>query len=139
MADEIRQYTVLVPAGTPAAAPVTVAMPMPPRDVEAIQVVVPPGPNGLVGFAILMSGVPVIPYGSDQWIITAGENITWPVEHYPDSGAWAVRAYNTGTSDHSLYFRWLVKYPSAIVVARSPTLLDESAINALAPSSIPLS
>lgn len=139
MADEIRQFTVTVTAGTTAAAPLTVPMTMPPRRVEALQVVVPPGPNGVVGWAVLVGGVRVIPYLSDLWIITAGENITWPLENYPDAGSWSVQAYNTGTQDHALYFRWLVKYTAPPSAVASPTMLDESAINALAPSSIPLS
>jgi hypothetical protein len=139
MADEIRQNTVTVPAGTPDTAPLTVAMAMPPRRVEALQVVVPAGPSGLVGFAILVGGVRVIPYSSDLWIITSGENITWPLENYPDAGSWSVQAYNTGTVDHSIYFRWLVKYVTPPGQALGPTVIDESDINALAPSSIPLS
>lgn len=139
MADEIRQNTVTVPAGTTAAAPLTVPMAMPPRRVEALQVVVPPGQNGVVGWAVLVGGVRVIPYSSDLWIITSGENITWPLENYPDAGSWSVQAYNTGTVDHALYFRWLVKYVQAELPGRGPLLLDESDINALAPSSIPLS
>jgi len=139
VADEVRQFTVLVPAGTTAAAPITVPMDMPPRRVEALQVVVPPGPNGLVGWAVLFGGQRLIPYQSDLWVITSGENITWPLEDQPEGGSWAVQAYNTGTVDHALYFRWLVKWITAVTVAPSPTLLNEADINALAPQSIPLS
>lgn len=139
MADEIRQNTVTVPAGTTAAAPLTVPMNMPPRRVEALQVVVPPGPSGFVGWAVLVGGVRVIPYLSDLWVITSGENITWPLENYPEAGSWSVQAYNTGAQDHALYFRWLVKYLPMDGPSRGPVLLDESDINALAPSSIPLS
>jgi hypothetical protein len=135
MADEIRQYTVSVPAGTTADAPLTVPMVMPPRIVDALQIVVPPGPSGLVGFAVLVGGVRIIPYGSDLWIITAGENITWPLDHYPDAGSWSVQAYNTGVNDHSIYFRWLVRYISSAPVGAAPPMIDDVDI---APMSVAL-
>ena len=108
MAVEIRQYTVTVPAGTPSTAPFTTPMDFPPREVDALQIVVPPGPSGQVGFRVMVGGVPVIPYDSDDWVITSGENITWPLTGYPNSGAWSVQAYNTGTVDHAVYFRFLL-------------------------------
>jgi hypothetical protein len=138
MADEVRQYTITVPAGTLDTAPLTFPMAMPPRQVEALQIVVPPGPSGFVGFAVLVGGGRVIPYQSDAWIVTAGENITWPLEHMPNSGAWSVLAYNTGAQDHSIYFRWLLKYLGAGAAAPGLDTLPESDINALSPQSIPL-
>jgi hypothetical protein len=109
MATEVRSYTLTIPAGTTSAAPLVKAITFPPRIVDAIQIVVPPGPNGLVGFAVMNSGVTVIPYASDPWIITSAENITWPLEQQIESGAWAVKGYNTGTSAHSVYFRFLLR------------------------------
>lgn len=136
MADEVRQFTISVPAGTLATAPATFLMTMPPREVEALQIIVPPGPSGLVGFAVLVGGVQVIPYLSDPWIITAGENITWPLDRMPNSGSWAVRAYNTGTTAHSVYFRWLLRYVSSAARVLGAATLDEATINALAPASV---
>lgn len=127
MATEVRSYTVTVPAGTTAAAPLVKAFPLPPRIVDAIQIVVPPGPAGLMGFAITASGLTVIPYDSDSWVITSGENITWPLEEQITSGAWGVRAYNTGTSDHSLYVRFLVR-PTVTQGSSVPAMIDPSMI-----------
>lgn len=135
MADEIRQFTVTVPAGTTPAAPALFPMAIPPREVEALQIIVPPGPSGLVGFAVLVGGVQVIPYLSDPWIITAGENITWPLEHYPNAGSWSVRAYNSGLSDHSVYFRWLLRYVSGTASRLPPETIDESVLNTLGAAS----
>lgn len=129
MADEIRQYTVTVPASTLSTAPITVPMTMPPRIVEAVQIIVPPGPNGLVGFAVRVGGVTVIPYGSDPWIITSGEAITWPLEHYPDAGSWSVQAYNTGTVAHSIYFRWLLRYVTDTGPV-APEMIDDTQLMA---------
>lgn len=125
MAVEIRQYTVTVPAGTLATAPIDQPMAFPPREVDALQIVVPPGPSGLVGFRVLVGGVPVIPYDSDDWVITSGENITWPLQSYPNSGAWSVQAYNTGTVDHAVYFRFLLSL--AVAGGTTPPAMIDNA------------
>lgn len=110
MADEIRQNTLDIPAGTTPAAPALVDCTFPPRNVTGIEIVVPPGVNGLVGFRILNSGVAVIPYDSDAWIVTNNEVISWPITSAINSGSWQVEGYNTGTNDHTIYFRWLLDY-----------------------------
>lgn len=134
MAFEVRSYTLTVPTGTLPAAPFTLDVSFPPRNVDAVQVIVPPGPSGLVGWRILNSRVPVIPYGSDPWIITAGEIITWPLSGQITSGSWQVQGYNTGTVDHSVYFRFLLSLVAG-KAQRTPDLIDESLIG---PSDFPL-
>jgi hypothetical protein len=111
MAAEIRQFTVLVPANTLASAPISQPTRFPARVVEAVEIVVPPGPNGNVGFRLENSGIPVIPYDSDAWVITNDEKIVWPLSGYITSGSWGVRAYNTGTQDHVIYLRFLLNIP----------------------------
>lgn len=108
MADEIRQYTATIPAGTTAAAPVRVNFDMPAREVQGIQIRVPPGPSGVVGFALQNSGVTVIPYGSDQWIVTSADYIDWTLSNYITSGSWQLLGYNTGAFSHSIYVRFLL-------------------------------
>ena len=106
---------------------------MPERRVDELQIIVPPGPGGYVGFAVLVGGVRIIPYLSDQWIITAGESISWPLEDQPTSGAWSVAGYNTGTNTHSVYFPFLL----SLVTDPAATGLipfDVAAVNDLAPS-----
>lgn len=122
MADEIRQYTATIPANTPSTAPVTTAMTMPPREVIRVEIIVPPGVSGLVGFALQMSGVTVIPYQSDKWIVTADEKIVWDLQGYPDSGDWQLIGYNTGTLDHSIMVRFLLNVPQRGHVASSPLI-----------------
>lgn len=111
MSREIRQYTAVIPANTPIAAPVFTDMSFPPRQVDTVEIIVPPGPSGLIGFAIQNSGVTVIPYGSDQWIITANEKIAWPLDGYINSGSWGLLGYNTGSQAHAVYVRFLLSLP----------------------------
>lgn len=128
MATEIRTYDFTIPAGTPTDAPAVLVMSFPPRIVQAIQVVVPPGPSGLVGFRILAGGAPVIPYDPADWIITSAENITWPMESYPTSGAWQAQGYNTGSQDHTVYFRFLVE-PVTMLTPPPPAMIDDETLN----------
>lgn len=133
MAREIRAFTLTIPPGTLSSAPVIQQCAMPERRVDELQIIVPPGPSGYVGFAVLVGGVRIIPYLSDQWIITAGESINWPLEDQPTSGAWSVAGYNTGTNPHSIYFRFLL----SLVTDPAPTGLvpfDVASVNDLAPS-----
>lgn len=102
MASELRLFPVLVPHGTPASAPVHINTPFPPHKVTRISWRVPPGPRGEVGWQITMGGVVVIPKNGG-WIITDDEAAAWDLEDLPDSGAWQVTAYNTGTYDHTIY------------------------------------
>lgn len=134
MAREIRSFTLTIPAGTPQSAPVSVPMQLGARRVDQLEIIVPPGGGGLMGFAVFYSGVRIIPYLSDQWIVTAGETINWPLEDQPTNGDWQAVGYNTGANAHSVYFRFLLS-----LVTDKPAVgligFDVGAVNDLAPSS----
>lgn len=105
---EVRSFVVTIPAGTPLAAPVTRNVPFPARVVNAIHWKVPPGPSGLMGWRLAMSGgIAVIPTGGG-WIITDGDSDTWNLTGQPDSGQWQVTGYNTDIYDHSVYLDFLL-------------------------------
>lgn len=127
MAQEIRQFTALIPAGTLRTAPLSFEMGFPPREVETVEIRVPPGPSGLVGFALQLSGITVIPYQSDAFIVTAADYLTWPMHGYPNSGDWSLLGYNEGTADHAVYVRFLLGYIAQPLQVASP-MLDDSAI-----------
>jgi hypothetical protein len=120
MANEIRHFTLTIPAGTPATAPVRQPMTLPARVVDALELIVPPGGAGLIGFRVCLSGVPIIPYQSDAWIITADDKIKWDLEEYPNSGDWSLEGYNSGTVDHAVFCRMLVRVPQLIATAPPP-------------------
>lgn len=109
MAEVIRRFTATIPAGTAKASPVTVTMNFPPMEVVEIEVVVPPGPNGTMGFKIAQAGGQVFPFTPDDYIVTNNETIKWEIEGANTSGAWQVIGYNTGSFNHSIEVRFLLR------------------------------
>lgn len=108
MAQEIRSFQVLTPTGTLAASPLVTDLSFPPRTVQQVEITVPPGPSGLVGFALGLAGQPIIPLNAGEWIVTDDERISWPLVDYPNSGAWQLTTYNLGDYDHTIYVRFLL-------------------------------
>lgn len=103
MAQEIREFAVLVPAGTAKAVPLVTDISFPAREVIGVSWRVPPGPSGLMGWALTSAGAPVIPIQPGGYVVTDNESATWDLEGYLDSGNWQVTAYNTGLYDHTVY------------------------------------
>ena len=103
MAREIRKYTVTVPAGTAIASPATTSIAFPVRVVRSVDWRIPPGAQGVMGWQLAMGGVQVVPFGSDTWVVDDGTAGAFALDGYPDSGAWQVIGYNTGTFAHSIF------------------------------------
>jgi hypothetical protein len=112
VAIEVQRFSVIVPAGTAKASPLTFNLPMPPRTVEKIVVVVPPGPRGEVGYQIGSGSVQVIPVTPGAFEVTDNEEVAYDLTDLPNSGAWSLIAYNTGTFNHTLGVRFYVSLPA---------------------------
>jgi hypothetical protein len=106
-ADEVYAFAVTIAAGTQQTSPQVTSIPIPPRTVNAVEAVVPPGCSGLVGFRLGMVGQQIIPINSGGWIISDDDKITWPVQGLPESGAWQLIGYNTDIYDHTIQVRFL--------------------------------
>lgn len=126
-AAEIRSFAPVIPAGTPQSAPVTVNLAFPPRLVQAVTWQVPPGPSGLMGWRLTMSGGnAVIPVGGG-WIVADNRSGSWPLTGMPDSGAWELTGYNTDVYDHAVYLEFLlglIPVPAATVQLATPAALS---------------
>lgn len=121
---EVRSFAVTIPAGTPLEAPATFDVSFPPRDVVAVHWKVPPGPSGLMGWRLTMSGGnAVVPTGGG-WVIADNESDTWPLTGQPDSGAWEVTGYNTDIYDHTVYVDFLL---ALALAPATPTTLPSNA------------
>lgn len=120
MAQEIREFAVLIPHGTTKAAPLVTNVSFPQREVIAVSWRVPPGPSGLMGWALTSAGTPVIPIQSGTYIVTDNQADTWNLEGYLDSGNWQVTGYNTGLYDHTVYLTFLLNLPGVTEVVSTP-------------------
>jgi hypothetical protein len=125
MAREVYSFAVTVPAGTSPSSPQKTALTMPPRVVQEVEVRLPPGPRGEVGWALGLAGQPIIPFQKGAWIVGDDERISWPLTGQPTSGAWELYAYNTGSFPHTIYITFLTD-----IVASSPTILQPLTIAA---------
>lgn len=123
MAIETRSFAVTVPAGTPQSAPARTPLAMPARIVTAVRWRVPPGPRGVMGFALTMAGTHVVPWGDTNWIVADDEYDTWLLTDAPSSGAWALDAYNTGLLAHTVYLQFMLEPVSSRASTPGPSIL----------------
>lgn len=110
-ARELYTFDVTIPAGTSKAAPATTSIRIPVRIVTKIQVLVPPGPNGTVGFRLAAAGQQIIPVNVNSWVIASGATLEWAFTNLIESGAWQLVGHNTGGYDHTLQVRFEVAMP----------------------------
>lgn len=136
MAREIRSFAVTIPANTPSSAPVVIPVTFPPRMVVQVDWQVPPGPRGLMGWALTVAGQPVIPRNAGAFIITDNRIQSWPLEDYPDQGQWQVTGYNTDVYDHTVYLDFLLELTSAPAAAPAQ-LPNETLSSPPAPAQLP--
>jgi hypothetical protein len=122
MASRIETFDVVVPGQTAIATPQTTALDFDMGVVQRIEILIPPGPSGLVGFRIMHSGRSVIPYDTSKWVVADDEVIKWDTENYPVGSAWALQAYNLDAYDHTLYLRFLVIETARALTASIPIL-----------------
>lgn len=136
MATEIRSFAPTIPANTPKSAPVTIPIVFPPRTVVQVDWQVPPGPAGLMGWALTIAGQPVIPRNPGAFIVTDGRTQSWPLEDFPDQGQWQLTGYNTDIYDHTVYLDFLLLLNSA--PSGTPAQLPNAALSSpLASATLP--
>lgn len=128
MAQELQQFEITVPAGTPKATPLITNLNLGSRLVREIRVLVPPGPRGEVGFALGSSGVMVIPITAGTFLVTDDEKLKLEMEKLWDSGSWQVQMYNTGHYPHTLRFSFLVDPAAGPGLGSIPNPIPASAL-----------
>jgi hypothetical protein len=143
MTAQYRSFQVTIPAGTPQASPVVINTQFEPLAVDQIDIRIPPGPLGQMGFQIASSRQQVIPWNAGQFIIANDEPLSFPSTNYPDSGDWQVIGFNTGVFNHSIWVRFALRpvTPAAtpvvgISVSALSTLVAPAPAPALSPSDI---
>jgi len=121
MAVEVYDFAVTIPAGTAKSAGFSAKMAMPTRAVELIEVRVPPGPRGEVGFGIGAAGTIVLPQGNATYFIMDDQFRSFTLDDAITSGAWVAFGYNTGRFDHTVYVTFHVTLPYAAESAPTTT------------------
>jgi hypothetical protein len=113
MAREVYEFPVTFTTGTTRTSTQKTNVTMPPRIVRRVEITVPPGPRGEVGFQLGSNGTPFIPRNTTEFIVADGIEIGWDLDDAMTSGGWQVIGYNTGLFTHTLYFRFLCDLTSA--------------------------
>ena len=108
MAERVEIFAPTIAAGTAIATPATFALTMNECVVRRLEVVVPPGPSGLVGIRFAHSSQVMIPFRGNAWIVTDNERLEWDLSGYPTGDKWTMLGYNTGIYSHQLQVRFFV-------------------------------
>lgn len=117
MADRVEWFPITVPANTPQIAPVTTPMVFNQGTVLEIDVKIPPGPAGNVGFQIFAGGSQYLPRTIGNFIFPDDDYLTWVVKDAINSGSFALVAFNTDVWPHLIEVSFQV---DEIVFAPSP-------------------
>lgn len=96
-------FAVTVSAGTSKASPATTSLVFPESLVEQIDLEVPPGPRGLLGFYIARSGTQVLPFTAGEWLVWDNRMKSYAFHDLPTGSGWQAVSYNTGGYAHTYY------------------------------------
>ncbi len=102
MADRIEWFEITVPAGTSQLIPAQYDLSFFQADVVQIDVKVPPGPAGNVGFYLTAGMSQFIPRTNGSFIVPDNDDFHWTVANAINSGQWGLVAYNTDVWPHIL-------------------------------------
>lgn len=111
MALQVQQFAATIPTGTSRDAPVTVPLDIDNWVLEQLDLEVPAGPSGLMGFAVFNNGVQWIPSSPGTWLVWDDVQQSWPFTDQPDASGWQVVGYNMGIYDHTVTVRFHVNPP----------------------------
>lgn len=107
MAQTIHQFTPTIPAATAKDSLYSVQLALPQEQVILVDLEVPPGPGGLMGFYLAVSGQQIIPFEVGEFIVWDDRFDTWNLEEFPTTGAWSFVGYNLDTAnDHTVTVRF---------------------------------
>jgi len=119
MATRVEPFEVSTPAGTAIASYLVTPLRFQSGRVDRVEILVPPGPSGLVGFKLAHSGQSVIPIKSSVWNIADNAKFDWPLTSFPEGDAWALWTYNLDVYPHSI-FMWFHVFESEGPIVTQP-------------------
>lgn len=104
MAVQVFHFPIVVATGSTPGSPQVTQMTMPDRVVSWIEVDVPPGPKGSVGFYIASSHSQVVPFTASPPLYRVADDrqFHWDLTGQATTGDWQLVAYNLGNFPHTL-------------------------------------
>jgi hypothetical protein len=123
VATDVIALQATVPAGTVIPNPAVIDLAVGTFQINKIRWRVPPGPRGNLSWWLSMGGVQVLPQSSGNVIVADDEWDDWEIDDLPDSGAWQLSGYNTGTYDHTVYLGFYVTPVSAVLTSDTDLLV----------------
>ena len=117
VAEQVQQFVATIPAGTAQATPHTVPLVLDNWDIESIDLEVPPGPAGTMGFRLENNGVPWLPRTPGTFLVWDDHQQTAYPTNYPTASGWAIVGYNVGAYDHAVTVRFHVNPPGVAAPA----------------------
>lgn len=136
MALRVFQFTVTIPAGTLKTAPQTTSLDIDGWDLETLDLEVPPGPAGLMGFHVANNGVQWIPNSPGEWIVWDNRERSWQLTDQPNASGWQIVGYNLGDYDHTVIVRMHVNLPASQQAVSTPPVITFVSTPAPAPAVI---
>jgi hypothetical protein len=118
VAQSVLQFACTIPPNTPSSAPVTIPLDVDNWELESIDLEVPAGPSGLMGFAVYNNGMQWIPSTPGAWLVWDDILQSWYMDDQPNASGWAVVGYNEGFFEHTVTVRFHV---NSTVVAAAAT------------------
>lgn len=117
MVDRIEWFEFTIPANGVQSAPVSFPMVFAFGEVVEIDVKIPPGPAGNLGFFITAGGSQYIPRTRGSFIFPDNDYLTWPIHNAITSGSFGLTAFNTDAWPHVIQVAFQVNE-----IAGSPVL-----------------
>lgn len=100
-------FDITLQPGSTAAAPVTTAIGVADIWCYSVQIEVPKGPAGVMGFFLTYANTQIVPWSqSKHYLVVDDFDHTFPVNAELGKGL-AMVGYNTGYWPHTVYFRFL--------------------------------
>jgi hypothetical protein len=122
VAIEVYQQTVSIPANTLKTALYVSTLALGLWDIESIDLEVPPGPAGLMGFYLAISGQQWIPHSAGEFIVWDDTKDSWNLSGQPTSTSWELHGYNTDQYPHEVVVRFHVNLIPTPVMTTPPSL-----------------
>jgi hypothetical protein len=122
VAQEVHQFSCTIDPGTTPDSPAVFPLEIAYYDLESLDLEVPPGPNGLVGFYIALSGQEWFPWEQGEWIIWNDRTENWPTNDQSINGTWQLIGYNLGQYEHTVTVRFHVNPIDTQATPTPPTL-----------------